>query len=62
MKSGVGSEPIVAMFRGSPFWPEIAAAELKFTEYVEQFVKWAPEAAQVVVDLDSGEQDETEAN
>jgi hypothetical protein len=62
MKSGVGVDTIVQIFRGSPFWPEIAAAELKFTEYVEQFVKWAPEAAQAVVDLDSEEQDETEAN
>jgi len=62
MKAAIGPDPIVQMYRNSPFWPEIAAAEPKFQEFVKAFVDWQPEANQAVIDLDNEEEDEPEIN
>jgi hypothetical protein len=58
LKQAAGTDNIVRLFQTSPFWPEIAAAADKFTEFLKSFVEWQPEAAQAVVDLEEQEAEE----
>jgi hypothetical protein len=60
LKQAVGTERTLEGFKVSPFWPEIATVEEKFTEFVKAFVDWQPAASEAVVDLDN--QDEMEEN
>jgi hypothetical protein len=62
LKQAVGTERTIEGFKVSPFWPEIATVEEKFTEFVKAFVDWQPTAAEAVVDLDNDDSDEQEAN
>ena len=57
LKTQVPTERIVDGFKATPLWPEIAASEAKFTEYVQEFVDWQPAAADTVVDLEEQEQE-----
>jgi len=41
-KQTFGAENIVAIFKKSPFWPEIATMEPAFVTFVADFVKWQP--------------------
>jgi hypothetical protein len=41
-KQTFGAENIVAAFKGSPLWPEIANMEPAFITFVADFVKWQP--------------------
>ena len=62
LKKSVGTEQTVTVFKGSPYWPEIAAAEPQFTEFIKAFIEWQPEAAQSVVELDNENEDDSGAN
>lgn len=55
LKQAVGADQTLNVFKTSPFWPEIAAAESQFTEFLKSFCEWQPEAAQAVVDLEEEE-------
>jgi hypothetical protein len=41
-KQTFGAENIVAIFKKSPFWPEVATMEPAFVQFVTDFVKWQP--------------------
>ena len=55
LKQAVGADQTLNVFKTSPFWPEIAAAESQFTEFLKSFCEWQPEASQAVVDLEEEE-------
>jgi hypothetical protein len=41
-KATFGADNILALFKRSPMWPEIASMETKFAQFVADFVAWQP--------------------
>jgi len=45
IKSAIGAEAIMGMFRQSQYWPELGLIEQRFQTFLDEFVAWQPEAA-----------------